>query len=109
MGIRPAFGARACAAMTGSSSDSSRTGAAIASTPRDGAATLKGGEPIFSKCRGRYRIEQHRDPGDVRCNVLEQFQPLPRQRRLRNVETRDVAARSRESRDEAAADRLGNY
>src|SRR5690348_12204148 len=40
--IRPPFGARACAAMTDSSSDMSRTGAAIASTAKDEAAALKG-------------------------------------------------------------------
>ena len=40
-----------------------------------------------------------------RRNVLKQFQPFLRHRLLRNVETGDVAARSREARDEAAADR----
>ena len=40
--IRPPFGSRACAAMTDSSSDLSRTGAAIASTAKDAAAALKG-------------------------------------------------------------------
>src|SRR5262252_6127416 len=40
--IRPPFGSRACAATTDSSSDKSRTGAAIASTAKDEAAALKG-------------------------------------------------------------------
>src|SRR5215471_4347902 len=39
--IRPPFGSRACAATTDSSSDKSRTGAAIASTAKEGAAALK--------------------------------------------------------------------
>src|SRR6266571_5360832 len=41
MTIRPPFGSRACAATTDSSSDLSRTGATIASTPKDAAAALK--------------------------------------------------------------------
>src|SRR3984893_11336235 len=40
--MSPPFGSRACAAMTDSSSDPSRTGAAIASTAKDAAAALKG-------------------------------------------------------------------
>src|SRR6266403_1064386 len=40
--IRPPFGSRACAAMTDSSSDLSRTGVAIASTAKEAAAALKG-------------------------------------------------------------------
>ena len=40
--IRPAFGFCACAAMTESSSARSRTGAAMASMPRDVAAAWKG-------------------------------------------------------------------
>src|SRR5262249_47229505 len=39
---RPPFGALACATITDSSSDVSRTEAAIASTPKDEAAALKG-------------------------------------------------------------------
>src|SRR6516162_9323749 len=40
--IRPLLGSRDCAATTASSSDVSRTGAAITSTPIDGAAALRG-------------------------------------------------------------------
>src|SRR5262249_4673708 len=40
--IRPPFGLRACAPMTASSSDLSRTGAVIASTAKDAAVALKG-------------------------------------------------------------------
>jgi hypothetical protein len=40
--IRPPFGSRACAATTDSSSELSRTDAAIASTAKDRAAALKG-------------------------------------------------------------------
>src|SRR5215813_6694421 len=40
--IRPLFGSRAFAETRDSSSDMSRTGAAIASTPKDKAATLRG-------------------------------------------------------------------
>src|SRR6516162_7792096 len=42
MTISPLFGSRACAATADSSSDVSRTGAAIASTPKDRAAALRG-------------------------------------------------------------------
>src|SRR5260221_14346603 len=49
------------------------------------------------------------DPGNAWCNLLEQFHPFAGHRRLgRKDETGDVAARSREGRDEAAADRVGN-
>jgi hypothetical protein len=44
----------------------------------------------------------------LRCNLLEQFQPLASHRRLRKDETGDVTARPREVRDEAAADWVGN-
>src|SRR6516162_2782309 len=40
--IRLLFGSRACAATTDSSSDVSRTGAAMTSTPKDRAAALRG-------------------------------------------------------------------
>ena len=44
---------------------------------------------------------------DARCNFLEQLQPLAGQRALESGETGDVAARPRQARDEAAADRIG--
>ena len=44
----------------------------------------------------------------MRRNLLEQFHELACQRRFRNVETGDIAARPREARDKAAADRIGN-
>ena len=36
---------------------------------------FEGVQPIFGKWR-RCRVEQHRDPGNTRRNLLEQFQPL---------------------------------
>jgi hypothetical protein len=93
--------------MTASSSDLSRTGAAIASTAKEAAAALKGFSQYFEICR-RCRVEQHCDPGDARCNLLEQLQPLASHRGLHSDETGDVSSRLREARDEAAADRIGN-
>src|SRR5262249_17902538 len=93
--------------MTDSSSDVSWTGARIASTAKDAAASLKGLQPKLSKCR-HCRVEQGGDPGDRRRNLFEQFHPLASLRRLRNRETGSVAARSREAHHEAAADRIGN-
>jgi hypothetical protein len=56
----------------------------------------------------KQRHHFQKKPGNTRRNLLEQFQQLAGHRRLRNVETGDVAARPREARDEAAADRIGN-
>src|SRR6516165_5731922 len=74
---------------------------------KEGAGCFEGVQPIIGICR-RYRVEQHRDPGDAWCNLLEQFQPLAGHRRLRKDETGDVAPRPGEARDEAAADRVRN-
>ena len=41
-------------------------------------------------------------------DLLEQLQPLARHRRLGQDESGDAAPRSRQARDEAAADRIGN-
>src|SRR5262249_47675834 len=57
---------------------------------------------------GRWRVEQEGHPRDARRNLLEQLQPLAGYRRLHNDETGDIAARPREARHEAAADRVGN-
>jgi hypothetical protein len=104
---KPPFGARACAAMTESSWDLSRTGAATASTAKRRSGGFEDVQIIFEMWR-RYRVEQEGDPGDVRRDLLEQLQPLARDRRLNIGETGDVAARPRKARDEAAADRIGN-
>ena len=64
-------------------------------------------QPKFRKCR-HCGIKPNGDPGDPRRNLLEQFQPLAGLRRFRNGETGNVAARSQEARDEAAANRIGN-
>jgi hypothetical protein len=83
------IGSRACAAMTDCSSDLSRIGERIASTAKEVAAVV---QPIFSIYR-RCRVEQHRDPRDARCNLLEQFHPFAGHRRLGSKdETGDVAA-----------------
>ena len=68
---------------------------------------FEGVQIIFEMWR-RYRVEQEGDPGDARRDLLEQLQPLARDRRLIIGETGDVAARPRKARDEAAADRIGN-
>src|SRR6516225_8207373 len=93
--------------MTDSSSDVSWTGASITSTPKDGAAALNGLSQN-SRNDAIRRVEQGGDPGDLRCNLLEQFHPLACLRRLRNGKTGSVAAWAREARDEAAADRISN-
>ena len=54
------------------------------------------------------RVEQHRGSGNARRNLLEQLQPLASQRANHSLEAGDVAARPRQARDEAAADRIGN-
>src|SRR5271165_630994 len=79
---RPPFGSRACAAMTDSSSDLARTGAAIASTAKEAAAALKGFSQYsaYVADAGLNSIATRVTP---RCNFLKQFQPLAGHRRLR--------------------------
>src|SRR5215831_14422531 len=104
--IRPPFGSRACAAMTDCSSDLSRTGEGIASTAKEVAAVLKG----FSQ-NSAYVAVAGLNSIAIRAtrNLLEQFHPFAGHRRLgRKHETGDVAARVRQARDEAAANRVGN-
>src|SRR4029077_20491317 len=74
---------------------------------KGGSSSFKEFQVIFGICR-RFRVEQERDPVDVRRNLLEQLQPLAAQRGLDSGETGDVAARPRQRRDEAAADRIRN-
>ena len=57
------------------------------------------------RCR---RVEQEGDAADVRRDLLEEFEPLTRHRRLGKSETRDVTTWSRKARDEAAANRVRN-
>src|SRR4029453_16669878 len=68
---------------------------------------FEGLQEIIGICR-RCRVEQEGDPVDARRNLLEQLHPPAGHRRLYKSETGDVAARPREARDEAAADRIGN-
>src|SRR5215472_1401980 len=91
--ISPLFGSCACAATTGSSSNSSRIGDEIASIAKELAAALKGSSQYSAY--GADAGLEHRDPGNMRRNLFEQLHPLACLRRLRNVETGDVAARSR--------------
>jgi hypothetical protein len=44
----------------------------------------------------------------TRRNLLEQLYPFATERAHHSLETGDVAARLRQARDEAAADRIGN-
>jgi hypothetical protein len=71
--------------------------------PRDAAAALKG----FKKWPG-VRIEHGRGPVNARRNLLKQLQPFAPDRKLKGEEPGDVAARPREARDKARADRIGN-
>src|SRR5262245_31642557 len=58
---------------------------------------------------GRHdRVEQERDPRDPWRDLLEQLRPLGAERALEVDEPGDVAARVRQARDEAAADRIGD-
>ncbi len=66
---------------------------------------FEGVQEIFGKWRG-CRVEQERDPVDARRNLLEQLHPLSDHRVFHMDETGDVAARPRQARDEAAADRI---
>ena len=59
---------------------------------------------IFGIWRG-CRVEQEGDPVDARCNLFEHLQPLPGYRGLHQGGPGDVAARPRQARHEAAADR----
>jgi hypothetical protein len=93
--------------MTASSSDLSRTGCCDRLHCEGGSGGFERVQPIFEICR-RCRVEQHRDPGDARCNLFEQLQPLASHRGLHSDETGDVSSRLRKARDEAAADRIGN-
>ena len=96
---KPPFGARASAAMAGSSSNRSRTGVVIASTPKDAAAALKGFRKYskYGAVTGLNRTATRATRGAI----LEQLQPLAGHRRLQVGETGDVAARPRKARDEA--------
>ena len=93
--------------MTDSSSDVSRTGAAIPLQCQGRSGGFERAQVIFGICR-RCRVEQETDPVDARRNFLEQLQPLAGHRWLNIGETGNVAARPRKARDEAAADRIGN-
>ena len=104
--IRPLFGSRACAAITKSSSDLSRTDAEIASTAKRAAAALKGFSQysVYGADAGLNSIATLPTRGAISLSISTH---LPALRRLRNVEPGNIAAGSREARDEAAADRIG--
>ena len=90
--IRPPFGSRACAAMTDSSSEVSRTGSDDRLHREGRSGSFEGVQVIFGIGR-RCRVEQERDPGDARRNLLEQLQPFAGHRRLHKDKTGDVATR----------------
>jgi hypothetical protein len=61
---------------------------------------------VSFEIRGCFRIEQGSGPRDARRNLLEQLQPLAAHRGFKIDESGDVATRSLQARDEAAADRI---
>src|SRR6516225_4962847 len=67
-------------------------------------ARLCGNNRFYRGCR----VEQEDYPVNAWRNLLKQLQPFSSHCRLHKDETGDVATRSREARDEVAADRIDN-
>src|SRR3984893_10193175 len=53
-------------------------------------------------------VEDYRDPRYTWCDILQQLEPLPHQRRVQRAETGDVAARPSESLNQAQPDGIGH-
>ena len=58
--------------------------------------------------RSSGRVEHQRDANHTRRDCLEQVEPFPAHRVLEARETRYVAARTREARDDTLAERIGD-
>src|SRR5262249_47486132 len=75
--------------------------------PQAGCRRLEGLHEMSSRTGGDVRIEQDRDAREMRRNLLEQFEPFRRHRRFEVVgEAGSVAARTGETFDESASDRV---
>jgi hypothetical protein len=76
--------------------------------PVTGILRVSEGLQVIFKIWRRCRVEQEGDSVDARCHLLEQLQPLATHGAFDVDEPGDVAARLRQARNEAAADRIGN-
>src|SRR5262249_47886581 len=102
--IRPPFDSRAAAAMARSRSAPSRAPATVTFTCKERCGSLRGRR--HPHLIGLWRSETDRDAGWARRNSLDPLQLFPADGVFAGGETRDVAARLGEARDDPVGDRV---